>query len=168
MNDLFIYCGHGAGEQICERHRLKKYNCPSAMLWGCSSGKLSALGVHDPSGAILSYVLGGAQWAVGNLWDVTDKDIDRLSMECMDAVFTPDRSTDTYNESISSVSSRISISSLSPSHTTSIASCLMQSRHVCKMKRLVGSAPVMYGLPARLTFPSNHRNHKKDMKKERE
>ena len=45
-SDLFIYCGHGAGEKICDSHKMRKLQCPSAMLWGCSSGRLSVPGVR--------------------------------------------------------------------------------------------------------------------------
>ena len=38
-SDLFIYCGHGAGETMCDVHRLRKHSCPAALLWGCSSGR---------------------------------------------------------------------------------------------------------------------------------
>ena len=121
-SDLFIYCGHGAGERLCDSHSLRKYHTPAALLWGCSSGRLVPKGVHDPSGAAVSYLLGGAPWVIGNLWDVTDKDIDRLSMACMDALFSKQQ--------------------LVPP-----AEGLKRSRGACKMVQLVGCAPVMYGLP---------------------
>eukprot|EP01041_Mallomonas_annulata_P004052 gene4052-8059_t len=87
-SDLFIYCGHGAGEKICDYQRMRKCHYPASFLWGCSSGKLKSYGVHDPQGPVLNYLLGGAPWVIGNLWDVTDKDIDRLSISCMHAVLT--------------------------------------------------------------------------------
>ena len=44
-SELFIYCGHGAGEKICDTHKMRRWSCPSAILWGCSSGRLSVQGV---------------------------------------------------------------------------------------------------------------------------
>jgi hypothetical protein len=49
-SELFIYVGHGGGEKICDSHKLKKWQseeCPSAMLWGCSSGLLTSAGVSS-------------------------------------------------------------------------------------------------------------------------
>jgi len=70
---LFIFCGHGAAEKVCEPHKLRKCYCPAALLWGCSSGHLAVRGVHDPSGAALGYLVNGAPYVLANLWDVTDK-----------------------------------------------------------------------------------------------
>ncbi len=61
----------------------------SVILMGCSSGRLVSvnrknskthenLPVHfEPEGIALSYLCAGAPCVVGNLWDVTDRDIDR-------------------------------------------------------------------------------------------
>ena len=89
---------------------------------------LAKYGIHDAIGTPITYLLNGAPWVVGNLWDVTDKDIDRLSLVCMESVFKIEgkNSNDTH--------SNISIS-------------LNQSRNVCKLKCAVGSAPVVYGVP---------------------
>jgi hypothetical protein len=144
-NDLFIYCGHGAGEKLCDAYCLKKYHTPSALLWGCSSGRLVTKGVHDPTGAILSYLFGGAPWAVGNLWDVTDKDIDRLSIECMESIFGTSTGSDKGKGD----------NGLNPPDApVPTAEGLKRSRSVCKMAQLVGYAPVMYGLPAGISTGS--------------
>jgi separase len=45
------------------------------------------MGVYDPTGPIVNYILAGAQFVIGNLWDVTDKDIDKLSIQCMETLF---------------------------------------------------------------------------------
>jgi separase len=86
-SDLFVYCGHGAGEKMCDSYKMRRWTCPNGLLWGCSSGQLAVQGVHDPIGAALNYLMGGATFVVGNLWDVTDKDIDKLSMESMRLYF---------------------------------------------------------------------------------
>ncbi len=132
---LFIYCGHGAGEKVCDSHRLKKCHSPAAMLWGCSSGRLAVHGLHDPAGVALQYLVWGAPFVLGNLWDVTDKDIDKLSVKCMDTLF-------------SSTSARATTAGIDD--TVTVPAALAASRGVCKMAYAVGSAPVMYGLPARI------------------
>jgi separase len=68
--------------------RLRKFrSCPASLLWGCSSGRLKARGVHDALGTALYYLIAGAPFVVGNLWDVTDKDIDKLCMAHMQCTF---------------------------------------------------------------------------------
>ena len=62
---------------------------------------------------------------MANLWDVTDKDIDR------------------YLETL--------LNSWLPSPCgTSLLSCIRQSRDACKLTYLVGAAPVVYGLPVKI------------------
>lgn len=95
------------------------------------SGRLVVHGVHDPCGAALSYLLGGALMVVANLWDVTDKDIDRLSIECMRTAFTP------Y---------------VPDGDACALPTALAAARNVCKLQYAVGSAPVMYGIPVPISF----------------
>lgn len=58
---------------------------------------------------------------VGNLWDVSDRDIDRFSIEFLDK-FLGDEDSD-------------------------VAKCVSESRKVCKMRYIVGAAVVVYGVP---------------------
>jgi separase len=46
---------------------------------GCSSGTLHCKGGYAPQGAPLSYLFAGSPSVIANLWDVSDKDIDRFS-----------------------------------------------------------------------------------------
>ena len=63
---------------------------------------------------------------VGNLWDVTDIDIDRLTDDLLRSwLNTPDQNQTTNN----------------------ICVHLNKARSTCKMSHLNGSAPVIYGLP---------------------
>lgn len=89
---------------------------------------LTKYGMHDPIGVPITYLLNGAPWIIGNLWDVTDKDIDRLSVVCMENIFKDEKNEENANNS-------------------NISRSLNQSRNVCKLKCAVGSAPVMYGIP---------------------
>ena len=82
-SQLLIYCGHGSGERYFRREQVAEMLNPSnpqqcapvALLIGCSSGRLHDRGSFDPTGAPLSYMLGGSPAVLGNMWDVTDKDI---------------------------------------------------------------------------------------------
>ena len=100
---LYLYCGHGGGENILRRMKFEQNildgaidkgsefsQCRSALvLMGCSSGRLVSVNAsedefapssvyhYEPDGAIISYLCAGAPCIVANLWDVTDHDIDR-------------------------------------------------------------------------------------------
>lgn len=85
-HDLFIYVGHGSGTQYIPGHEIQKLDhCAATLLMGCSSGSLSFTGSYSPQGAPLSYILAGSPAIIANLWDVTDKDIDRFSRAMLDA-----------------------------------------------------------------------------------
>ena len=113
------------------------------------SGQLRSYGVHDPSGAVLGYLISGSPFVVGNLWDVTDKDIDKFSLNCMARIFPP------LPPSVMSEMG-IEASLLEPNENVTgndkndLASSLSASREVCKLKNIVGCAPVLYGIPLRL------------------
>jgi separase len=103
----------------------------------------------------LNYLIGGADYVIANLWDVTDKDIDKLSMECMRAFFSRDRENGSSSSS-SGASGRVEgksntsgeSNSLSEHHcAATLSGALASSRSVCKLKNAVGCAPVVYGLP---------------------
>ncbi|CBI23880.3 unnamed protein product, partial [Vitis vinifera] len=85
-HDLFIYIGHGSGAQYIPRHEIQKLeNCAATLLMGCSSGSLSLNGQYTPQGTHLSYLSAGSPVIVANLWEVTDKDIDRFGKAMLDA-----------------------------------------------------------------------------------
>lgn len=100
--------------------------------------------VHDPHGIAISYLLGGADYVVANLWDVTDKDIDKLSIECMRIYFDHMKSVEIIETSSSDWGGTISAKDVV---CNSLSGALVTSRSVCKMQNVVGCAPVIYGLP---------------------
>ena len=57
---------------------------------------------------------------VANLWDVTDRDIDKFTTSLLRLWFK---------------------------ETPSLTQCVAQSRHVCNMKYINGAAPIVYGMP---------------------
>lgn len=88
---------------------------------GCSSAHLHPMGAFEPTGACLSYLASGSPALVGNLWDVTDKDIDRFTASL--------------------------VGHLTKRPGASLLEALAASRVVCKLRNLTGSAPVCYGIP---------------------
>jgi separase len=121
-HDLLVYCGHSGGEQYLKADKLKELKVTAkALLMGCSSGLLQPSGLYEPQGIVVAYLLAGSSSVVANLWDVTDKDIDRFTLEFLRRL--------TQN-------------------TQSIELALASSRHACKLKSLIGCAPVCYGVPS--------------------
>ena len=133
-SDLFVYCGHGGGEQLCSSRKLRRLTrCPSTVwLWGCSSGSLKKNGVYPPWGTAINYLLAGSSQVAGALWDVTDKDLDKLSISTM-------RNLRGFEEEEVVVDEEGAALSISES--------IINGRMECKMKYAVGAACIIYGLP---------------------
>ncbi|KAF8623833.1 hypothetical protein AX15_006159 [Amanita polypyramis BW_CC] len=133
--DLVVYFGHGGGEQYVRTHKVRHLRrCAATMLWGCSSGALREMGDFDRTGTPNSYFIAGCPTLVANLWDVTDKDIDKFSQSVFDKL----------NLSANSLKDKPTEES---SSVTSVVTAVAQSREVCKLKYLTGAAPVVYGIP---------------------
>lgn len=131
-SNLFIYLGHGGGEQYARTREIKKFDhiAPSFLL-GCSSASMGLYGKLEPTGTVYSYLLGGCCSVLGNLWDVTDKDIDKFSERVFDEIGLGCGSSDGSQEG------------------SWISKAVSRSRDVCHLKYLNGAAPVVYGLPMR-------------------
>jgi separase len=71
---------------------------------------------------------------VANLWDVTDKDIDKLCQAVLNKMSL--NGPDIENQSVKGAK-----------QLTSLVSAVAQSRDCCKLKYLTGAAPVVYGIP---------------------
>ena len=97
---------------------------------GCSSGKLVDMGDFDPYGTALEYMKGGCPMLVGNLWNVTDGDLDKFTVAMLKSWGLEEpkfRSTG-----------------------RSICEAVVSARQVCRLRYLNGAAPVVYGIPAYL------------------
>ena len=99
---------------------------------GCSSVCQYTMGEFEPYGTILAYILAGCPCVVGNLWDVTDRDIDRFTEEFL-------------NSWLNSTRSRNIASIKEPSNN--ICKAIIEARNACKLSHLNGSATVVYGMP---------------------
>jgi separase len=121
------------------------------MLWGCSSGLLRDMGEFDRIGTPYNYMLAGwwviyfallllcilngrSPTLIANLWDVTDRDIDKLTQAVFDKMrLTPEALREKSNEP--------------ETDGISIVRALAEAREVCKLKYITGAAPVVYGIP---------------------
>ncbi|SCV04302.1 LAME_0H17370g1_1 [Lachancea meyersii CBS 8951] len=128
---LFIYMGHGGGEQYVRLKKIKQLSSVApTFLLGCSSAYMETKGKLEPSGVIYSYLLGGSPMVLGNLWDVTDKDIDKFS----NAMFHELGIMGQFNTS------------------TTVSQAVSIARKSCHLRYLNGAAPVVYGLPLRFKW----------------
>ena len=132
-SDLFLFFGHGGGEEMCEARKLRRVvpHCPSAWLWGCSSGRLRSSAVHPPHGLALAYLLSGGRQVLGALWDVTDRDLDKVSLDTLGRLLGPDAQQGGQG---------------------CLSEALLVSRESCRLPYAVGVACVVYGLPCALTY----------------
>ncbi|KAL1916055.1 uncharacterized protein VTP21DRAFT_6059 [Calcarisporiella thermophila] len=123
-HELYIYFGHSGGEQYIRGHQIRRLKkCAVALLIGCSSGRLKPAGDLDPWGNSMNYMLAGCPALVANLWDVTDRDIDRFSRKLLSAWGIE-------------------------GHTgRSLAEAVCNAREECTLRYLNGAAPVVYGIP---------------------
>ncbi|XP_074835691.1 separin [Carettochelys insculpta] len=126
QHDLYIYAGHGAGARFLDGQSILKQDCRAvALLFGCSSAALALRGNLEGTGIVLKYIMAGCPLVLGNLWDVTDRDIDR------------------YTEVLLQ-------SWLKAGPGTALLQHVTQARQAPKLKYLIGSAPIAYGLPVSL------------------
>ncbi|KAI9061528.1 hypothetical protein FKP32DRAFT_1654199 [Trametes sanguinea] len=134
--DLMIYFGHGGAEQYIRSHKIRHLpRCAAAMLWGCSSGVLKYMGDFDRTGTPYHYMLAGCPTLVANLWDVTDRDIDKFSQSVFDDLRLDAESVKQWRADDAG------------SGRMSIVTAVAKARESCKLKYLTGAAPVVYGIP---------------------
>ncbi|KAL8721079.1 MAG: hypothetical protein Q9225_002151 [Loekoesia sp. 1 TL-2023] len=153
--DIFLYFGHGSGNQYIRSRTIQKLDrCAVALLMGCSSGRLTEVGEFEPYGTPMSYMQAGCPAIVATLWDVTDKDIDRFS-ETMLQKWGLFKMQAAPNSSPAKKSTRAkgknkarsSPSPSSESGSMSLDQAVARGRGSCIFRYLNGAAPVVYGIP---------------------
>ncbi|XP_054165487.1 uncharacterized protein LOC128963056 [Oppia nitens] len=140
--DVYIFFGHGAGasyyRSVPDGLDSCNINC-AAIVMGCSSGKLFSDGYKlETHGTPYRFIMNGCPCYVGVLWDVTDVDIDKFSDHMLSYCFTK------WKPELNNLNTNKSI-------TTGVS----MSRKYCKLKYLIGAAPVVYGLPLFAKCSSN-------------
>ncbi|XP_053312187.1 separin [Spea bombifrons] len=124
--DLYIYVGHGAGAHFLDAQSLQRLDCNAVvLLFGCSSAALAVRGDLEGAGIVLKYLMAGCPLVLGNLWDVTDREIDRYTVAFLQ-------------------------SWLKAGPGAPLLKYLAESRQAPKLRFLTGAAPVAYGLPVSL------------------
>ncbi|KAI9473965.1 MAG: peptidase family C50-domain-containing protein [Benjaminiella poitrasii] len=127
--DVYMYFGHSAGQAFMRGTTVRQMpKCAVSLLMGCSSGVLESNGQFESYGYVLNYLLAGSPAVVANLWDVTDRSIDRLTKHMLNAW-----------------------GMTSATGGKSIVQAVAESRSQCSLPYLIGAAPVVYGIPVYTT-----------------
>ena len=121
---VYLFCGHGHGATYLNSALESKSIMSALLLMGCSSGALSDEGNFEPRGIPVELLARGAPTVISMLWDITDRDIDRLTLSLLEHIAK--RTTDPLPD------------------------LLNAARAKTKLRRLNGAAPVCYGLPVSL------------------
>ncbi|GAA5821500.1 hypothetical protein JCM3770_000600 [Rhodotorula araucariae] len=141
-NELFLFFGHGGAEQYIRSQTIRHLpRCAVTMLWGCSSGLLKDQGDFEPVGTPYHYMVAGCPALVANLWDVTDKDIDKFAL----SVF--------HLTGIAAPSTEPGTCPPPPAPPATLTAAVARSRGVCNLRFLNGAAPVVYGIPVHFAPP---------------
>ncbi|XP_036771128.2 separin isoform X3 [Manis pentadactyla] len=120
------YAGHGAGARFLDGQAVLRLSCRAvALLFGCSSAALAVHGNLEGAGIVLKYIMAGCPLFLGNLWDVTDRDIDRYTEALLQGW-------------------------LGAGPGAPLLYYVNQARQAPRLKYLIGAAPVAYGLPVSL------------------
>lgn len=134
--------------QYIPGHEIAKLNnCAATLLLGCSSGSLQLKGCYMPHGAPISYLQAGSPVIIANLWDVTDKDIDRFGKAMLNSWLRE-------REAASAECSECDVSK-NCVHRQRIGSFMPQARDACNLGYLIGAAPVCYGVPTGIVKRKN-------------
>lgn len=119
-----MYCGHGSGENLYRTASKDLQDFPISFLFGCSSIRLRDRGFHESTGSLPLLTQMNCPCILGNLWDVTDRDLDRFTIETLKSYFADE-------------SCRVQ----------SMPNIVKKAKSICKLVHAVGSAPVVYGIP---------------------
>ena len=126
--DNFLYFGHGGGEGYLKPSTIRKtnINC-NIFLIGCSSGKscnpLDSF--FDPIINPINYLWSGSSIVISTLWDITDKDVDRIMLASLEEFLSSTTTTTT---------------------SQSLSNCLWKNNANCLLRNATGSSLVFYGI----------------------
>ncbi|CAH8645302.1 unnamed protein product [Heterobilharzia americana] len=144
-HDLVIYLGHGNGSSFLMHTFNQGLSARAvALVIGCSSGRPRWAGRHEPYTSLFNHVIAGCPFVCGLLWDVTDRDVDRFTLQFL----------------INWLGKKIDHQDDGNSYET-LGSAIFHATSACKLKHLIGKSVIVYGIPAEpnrkslLKFPSS-------------
>ncbi|KAH8868191.1 Separin [Schistosoma japonicum] len=145
-HDLLIFLGHVNGSQFLLHTFNQGLSARSvALILGCSSGKPRWVGRHEPYTSLFNHLIAGCPFVCGLLWDVTDRDVDRFTLDFL----------------MKWLGKNISDNPYSAKSRGTLGQTLFRATSACKLKHLVGKSVIVYGVPVEpnrnclLEFPSS-------------
>ncbi len=147
--------GHGAGNQYYNADVLRRQvsNCAVSLLLGCSSGALTENGYYEPSGTVPSFLFANSPCVVSALWDVTSNECDRMAQHMVDGMMKTNlqlQDQETIGEVASDDNNKKDVVV-----STELTRLVASARNQCKLRYLMGSAMVCYGLPVQIINKAN-------------
>ncbi|TLS23353.1 uncharacterized protein PpBr36_06738 [Pyricularia pennisetigena] len=157
--DILLYFGHGSGAQYIRGRTVRRLQggCRAAvLLWGCSSASLAEAGDFETHGPVWNYLMAGCPAVTGTLWDVTDRDIDRLAVRVFEewglvgeGVFKEEAKTrGGKRTAVASADREVAPAAREPH--TSLVQAVAKARDVCRFRYLTAAAVCVYGIPVYL------------------
>lgn len=152
-SDVVLYLGHGSGAQYIRGRTVRRLDkCrAAALLMGCSSASLADAGEYEAHGAVWNYMLAGCPAVAGTLWDVTDRDIDRLAGRALEEWGLIRRGTFVDGGKVGErdmAKGRTGKARRKAEKKTSLVEALACAREeACRFRYLTAAAVVVYGIP---------------------
>lgn len=129
-------------------HQIRQLDqCAVSLLLGCSSGSLKGPGEFDPTGGVMHFLLAGCPTVVANLWDVTDRDLDRFSKAMFTEWGLDNNLSYDSEDRLMDMGQPPSDKEEARPPRQSIVEAVKIAREECRLKYLVGAASVVYGIP---------------------
>ncbi|TLD33486.1 hypothetical protein PspLS_00322 [Pyricularia sp. CBS 133598] len=157
--DVLLYFGHGSGAQYIRGRTVRRLQggCRAAvLLWGCSSASLAEAGDFETHGPVWNYLMAGCPAVTGTLWDVTDRDIDRLAVRVFEewglvgeGVFKEEVKAKGGKRTTAATAGR-DVPPAAREPYTSLVQAVAKARDVCRFRYLTAAAVCVYGIPVYL------------------
>ena len=149
-SDVLLYFGHGSGAQYIRGRAVRRLDkCrAAALLMGCSSAGLADAGGYEAQGPVWNYLLAGCPAVVGTLWDVTDRDIDRLAGRALVEWGLLARGTFAEEKKLGAMGKGKAKAAAVVGGKTSLVEAVACAREdACRFRYLTAAAVAVYGIP---------------------
>jgi hypothetical protein len=157
--DLFVYCGHGGGEQYLPPSKLRSLpRCAASLLMGCSSGRLrmspfTPLTAGQEEGGMVSSPkvtdrnAGESHCVQRSYYEPTGTVLSYLLAGCPVAVATL---WDVTDKDIDRFAERLLKGWLTEGGGGDVGLAVALARSACKLAHFIGGSIVCYGLPTQI------------------